>query len=150
MGAIVWNIVGSVMTPADAEETVSDVFYTLWKNSGKVRDGCLRGYLASIARSRAKNKLRESKAELYLEDDVIDLPDSAAGIGAGELAETLRTALAALSPRDREIMVRHYYLCQTAAAIGEETGMPAETVRTRLKAGRAALRELLSKEDFEP
>lgn len=77
VGSIVWGIIGSSMTPADAEETVADAFYTLWKNSGRVRDGCLRAYLASIARSRAKNKLREAKLDICLEDDMLELPDRA-------------------------------------------------------------------------
>ena len=148
VGAIVWNIIGCAMTAADAEETASDVFFTMWRNAGKVRPGCLRGYLASIARSKAKNKLREKRIDLYLEDDSLEFPDpqQTLMLSRRELKDILDDALCALSPRDRDIMIRHYYLCQTADDIAGDTGIPRETVRTRLKAGLAALKKQLSKE----
>ena len=148
VGTIVWNIIGSSMTASDAEEVVADVFYVLWQNADKVLSGSLRGYLASIARSRAKNKLRERHIELYLEDDFLELPDYSQEerLSEGEIRSTLLRAMESLSQRDRDILVRHYYYCQSTADISAEIGIPRETVKTRLKAGRAALKKILSKE----
>jgi RNA polymerase sigma-70 factor (ECF subfamily) len=148
VGTIVWNIIGSAMSTADAEEVVSEVFYTLWQNADKVRPGSLRGYLASIARSRAKNKLREARIDLYLEDDLLEEPDPSPEkrLGDAERAEYLRAALKLLPPRDRDILVRHYYYYETTAQISQDTGIPRETVKTRLKQGREALRKILSRE----
>ena len=103
VGTIVWNIIGSAMSTADAEEVVSEVFYTLWQNADKVRPGSLRGYLASIARSRAKNKLREARIDLYLEDDLLEEPDPSPEklLGDAERAEYLRAALKLLPPHPR-------------------------------------------------
>ena len=136
------------MTRSDAEEVAADVFYSLWQNAEKVRPGCMRGYLASIARTRAKNKLREARAELRLEDDFLELPDTGQEMALSDLErrEILGAAMASLSARDREILIRHYYYCQPTADIAAEIGIPRETVKTRLKAGRAALKKILSKE----
>ena len=34
----------------DMEETVADVFVTLWKNTDNIVDGKLKGYICSIAK----------------------------------------------------------------------------------------------------
>ena len=55
----------------------------------------------------------------------------------------LREALNALSPEDREIFCRTYDLCQSSAQIAEAMGIPASTVRTRLRRGRDTIRKRL-------
>ena len=58
VSALVWNIVCGTLDRSDAAALVSDVFYTLWINAKKVQHGKLKGYLCSIARSKALNALR--------------------------------------------------------------------------------------------
>ncbi len=71
VGTIVWNIVEDRLDMSDAGEIVSDVFYTLWQNAARVMPGRLKGYLASISRTRAINALRKAGRDICLEDDSI-------------------------------------------------------------------------------
>lgn len=68
---IVWNIVQDKFTKADAEEIVSDVFFTLWRSSDKIRPGKLKGYLSVTARRRAINALRSVRLDVALEDEAL-------------------------------------------------------------------------------
>jgi RNA polymerase sigma-70 factor (ECF subfamily) len=57
----------------------------------------------------------------------------------------LGAALAALPPREREVMVLHYLADMPVDAIARERGLPAGTVKTRLAAGRQRLEQELAK-----
>lgn len=147
VSAIVWNIVGQTMTFRDMEEVTSDVFVTLWRNREKPRPGQLKGYLGSIARSRAINKLRQAGQELSLEENILALPENGPEVVAEgkERRQAVRQAVAAMGPPDREIFVRYYYYCQTAGEIARHVNLSAVAVRQRLKRGRDRLRDELTK-----
>lgn len=146
-GTIVWNIVGGRLNEADAKEIVSDVFYTLWKNSAKVRKGKLKGYLSSIARSKALDALRRAKLEISLDDDLIEIntPGPEDALARAEEYAALRRALEALPEPDHTIFIRHYYFYQKTSAIAEQLGLNVKTVQTKLCRGRDTLRRELSK-----
>lgn len=140
------NIIGTYMPPADVEEVCSDVFLTLWKSRGALVPENLKAYLAAIARSRAKNKLRQLQLCEPLDDDMLALPgddDPEALLTQAEEAEALNAALNALSKRDRDVFVRHYYLYQTTADISLETGINRDTIKTILKSGREKLKKAI-------
>ncbi|MGN1412397.1 MAG: RNA polymerase sigma factor [Oscillospiraceae bacterium] len=59
VSTIVFKIIGQSMTIQDVEEVTADTFLTVWNNSEKLQEKSLRGYLGSIARDKAKNKLRD-------------------------------------------------------------------------------------------
>ena len=141
---IVSTLIGAAMTTQDVEEVVSDVFFTLWRQADRVRPGRLKGYLSSIARNQAINKLRERRQELALEEDVLpalDGPEQAAT--AAERREILNRALDEMGEPEREIFLRHYYYGQTVAAIGVEMQMNVSTVKSRLSRGRKKLKAIL-------
>lgn len=144
--AIVWNIVRGRLDASDAKEIVSDVFYTLWKNADK-RPRNLKGYLASIARSRSVDALRRIRQDLPLEDDVIEVPIEGPETEAVKQAEyeALRRAVDALPEPDRTIFLRHYFLYQTASAIAGAMQLNVNTVKTKLRRGRDILRLELKK-----
>ena len=109
VSCIVGTLIGAAMTAQDVEEVVSDVFFTLWRQADRVRLGRLKGYLSSIARNQAINKLRERRQELALEEDVLpalDGPEQAAA--AAERLEILNRALDEMGEPEREIFLRHY------------------------------------------
>ncbi len=146
VGTIVWNIVGSRLSEDDAKEIVSDVFYTLWKNSAKVRRGKLKAYLSSISRSHALDALRRSKQETSIEEDEIEIPVSGPedDFLHAELYAVLQEALNALPEPDRTIFIRHYYYYQKTNVIAEQLGMNTKTVQTKLCRGRETLRRVLT------
>ncbi len=149
VGAIVRGIAGSRLSRQDIEEIVADVFMVLWRNRTKPMDGKAKSYLASIARSRARNGLRKLCTEQPLDYDSLELPAEGP---EGELLiregkRQVRELLNAMGPSDREIFLRHYYLGETAGDIGSRMGMTPEAVRQRLKRGRDQLRRQLEKGD---
>ncbi len=147
VGSIVRSIAGSRLSRQDVEEIVADVFMVLWRNRTRPMEGKVKSYLASIARSRALNGLRKPGPEQLLDYD--DLEIAAEG-PEGELLvqegkRLVRQLLDTMRPLDREIFLRHYYLHETAPAIGKRLGMTPEAVRQRLKRGREYLRQQLGK-----
>jgi RNA polymerase sigma-70 factor (ECF subfamily) len=146
VGTVVHNIIGQYLSPVDVEEVASDVFFSLWQNSGSVRPGKLKPYLAAIARNAAKNKLRSLKIELSIEGDNITLPCESgfAGADEDEIAAAARRTVFEMAEPDRELFLRHYYYMQTIPVIAEETEMNENTVKARLRRGREKLKAELS------
>ena len=60
-----------------------------------------------------------------------------------EEAEAVRAAMERLSPEDRELFFRFYFLDQTTEEISLVTGQNSSTLRSRLRRGRQKLKELL-------
>lgn len=66
VSTIIHNIIGGFMDTADIEEVASDVFFTLWQHASNVRSGHVQGYLAVVARNKAKDKCREKGCRIPL------------------------------------------------------------------------------------
>ena len=65
---VIFNIIGTSMDMADIEEIAADVFFALWQNAATVHS--VKGFLGTVARNKAKNKLRETGRELPLDDQI--------------------------------------------------------------------------------
>ncbi len=145
VSAVVWNIIGRCMTAQDAEEVASDVFLALWQNGDRPRPGKVKGYLGSVARNRAINRLRDRGVELGTEEDILSLPADGPerAVQRRELARLVKEAVESLPPPDREIFIRYYYYCQSAADIAGALDLSAAAVRKRLERGRDRLRRYL-------
>lgn len=150
VGAILSGIAGSALPAADLEEMNADVFLVLWKNAAKIRPGKVKAYLSGTARNIAKDRLRRAGRELPLEEDILpgEEADPYRGLERREQARLVRRAMESMGEQDREIFLRHYYYYQPLSQIAEETGMNLSTVKTRLRRGRARLKEALRKEGF--
>lgn len=151
VSAVVWNILHNAMTAQDAEEVVSDVFLVAWEQAASIRPGKAKAWLGAVGRNKARNKLRALGKELPLEEDMLtdlEAPGVFDRLEQEEERRLVRMALDALSPKDREIFLRHYYYIQTVETIGKEMHMPAATVKTRLRRGRMKLKEYLTRRDL--
>ena len=137
--------------PQEWEEVASDVFLAAWDNRKKLRAGQVKGWLATVARNRAFNRRRDRREELPLEEDTLPLaPDSPhIEVEQRELRVVLTGALNSLDRADRELFVRHYYYGQTVARAAEEMGLNLSTAKTRLRRGRARLKEYLREVGYE-
>lgn len=146
VNTIIYNITGSFLPDADREEISSDVFFTLWRNAGKVTPGKVKAYLGGVARNKAKERLRKGGVELPLEDDLLLISgeDPERDVQEQELARFLQEAINAMPQPEREIFIRYYYYYQPVSLIAKEMGINPSTVKTRLHRGRKKLRERLS------
>ena len=131
------------MDLADVEEVASDVFYALWENARKVYS--VKGYLGTVARNMAKNKLRSLDWDLPLEEKILvvagDNPETA--LEEREKAKAVKRAVLRMPYPEREIFLRHYYYCQTVREISQVMHLNESTVKTKLRRGRSRLRAML-------
>lgn len=129
----------------DREELASDVFLALWTSAEKVAPGKVKAWLGAVARNKARDRLRQQRGTLPLEEEILSLtcpgPEEAAE--DRELAGFLREAVLDMEETDRAIFLRHYYLCQTVTAIATALNMNPSTVKARLRRGREKLRRKL-------
>lgn len=143
--AIVRNIIDPPLQPEDCEEVCSDVFWQLWNSADAVQPGKLKGWLAAVTRSRAKDKLRANHLTLPLEDEVltiaVDGPEET--VEMQELRRLTRRAVEAMPEPERSIFQRHYFLYQKTEDIAAEMQLNPATVRTKLARGREKLRRSL-------
>lgn len=148
VSVVVWNILRDAMGPEDAEEVVSDVFLAAWDQAGDLAPGHIKGWLAAVARNKAKNRLRGTGRTLPLEEDLLDLPDPADPTEALEREEerrAVRRAVEALPDPDREVFLRHYYYAQPVKEIAAAMALNESTVKTKLRRGRMKLKDTLTK-----
>ena len=133
------------MDMADVEEVASDVFFALWENARKVYS--VKGYLGTVARNMAKNKLRSLGWDLPLDERMLvvagDNPETA--LEEKEKAKAVKRAVLRMPHPEREIFLRHYYYCQKIETISREMDIPLSTVKTKLRRGRARLGRELEK-----
>lgn len=102
----------------------------------------LRNHWRMDRRSRSRRQAREQALGLDLveRDDAVDAPDA---IDRARALERLASALVALDQPFREVVIRRYLDGQSAADIARALGIPAGTVRWRLKTGLERLRATL-------
>ena len=147
VSAVAWNILRYSMEAGDAEEVVSDVFLAAWEQAEDLKPGAVKAWLGSVARHKAINKLRQKRQDLPLEEDVLELPvDGPEGaVERREEAKLIRRAVDSLGEPDREVFLRHYYYAQTVREISESMDLKESTIKTKLRRGRARLKEILTR-----
>lgn len=141
---VIFNIIGTSMDMADIEEIAADVFFALWQNAATVHS--VKGFLGTVARNKAKNKLRETGRELPLDDQIAaDCLTLEKHVEKKELAAAVKKAVMHLPQPDREIFLRFYYYYQTQEEIAAEMGINISTVKTKLRRGRERLKRSLER-----
>lgn len=145
VSTIVMRVLGDAMSLADAEEVTADVFLSLWHNAASIQSDGVKGWLGSVARNKAKNKLRQAKQELPLEENVLVIDDAVPerALEMKERQKLVRTAVLAMEQPTRDIFLRHYFYCQSVMTISEEMQLNVSTVKSHLRRGREKLRQVL-------
>lgn len=148
---IVNNILRDRMQREDVEETVSDVFYRLWRNCEKIEEGRpLKPYLVSMARNMARNKLREHRLFSPLEEEEMVQEDILAGrLEQKEQIHIIEEALRKLPQQQREIFIRYYYNYEKVADIAERYGVSQSKVKMSLYRIRKRLKKELEGNGYE-
>jgi RNA polymerase sigma-70 factor (ECF subfamily) len=114
----------------------------------------LRGWLARVAR-RALSRLRRDDARRDVHESAaarserIDT-DPADLAARTELTDRIALAFAALDEPAKSTLFRRFFDDLTPSQIAVESGVPVETVKTRLKRGLAKLRARLDERAREP
>ena len=137
------------LSPADAEEAAQEAFIAAWKGLPRFRgDSRFSTWLYQLATHAAIDLMRREKKyqnNADIEDTV--LVDTAASpqevVEKQETQEAVQTAMQALSPQAREILLLRYQVELGYEEIGAVLGLPAGTVKSRINRAKAQLKEVL-------
>ncbi|MFF0515552.1 sigma-70 family RNA polymerase sigma factor [Streptomyces sp. NPDC004250] len=132
-----------------AEDVVQEIFVRAWKSPRGFDpgQGSMRTWLFAIARNAVVDAIRRRKVREgtgYSSWDAVS-ESSSAFDPVDQLLERIQLgeALERLSPQHREAVVEVYFGGRTCAELGEELGVPASTMRSRLYYGVRSLRLIL-------
>jgi len=131
---------------AAAEDVLQEVFMQLWHNPARfdASRGSLGAWLAVIARNRAIDALRKRRYESDIEDIVVSVePDLASEADRSRAAKNVRGVLNGMHPAQRQALEMAFFEGLTHTEIAAKIGEPLGTIKTRIRAGLAALRKAL-------
>jgi RNA polymerase sigma-70 factor (ECF subfamily) len=143
----------------DAEDVLQEVFVRVWSRSDTYDSllGSPAAWVIRIARNRAIDRLRARRAQAggavestirvganaarSMEPVTRDTPETA--LAGDTTAGAVRTALATLTPAQRELIEAAFFEGYTHAELATLFGVPLGTVKTRIRTGLAAMRDRL-------
>ncbi len=136
-----------------AADAVQEAFFSAYRNMRSFRGGSVRSWLSRIAINAAMDlqrvkKRRPSQPYPELEDESWQPPagedaDPVRTAMQGERTRVLNSALAAITPDQRQAIVLFDVQGYDYAEIAEITGVSLGTVKSRIHRGRLALRDRL-------
>ncbi len=138
----VWRLSG--MNEARAQELTQEAFVRAWQKLSTFRfESAFSTWLHRLAVNVALMELRSRAPEDTVENEILEAAlEADTPFCAGERAD-LETAIAALPPRARAVLVLHDVEGWKHAEIGRELGMAVGSSKAQLHRARALLRGLL-------
>jgi RNA polymerase sigma-70 factor (ECF subfamily) len=140
-----------------AEELTIDVFHDVWRRASRydAANGTVLGWIMNQARSRAIDRLRfESRKKRSHGGDMEPLGEVAADsrdvLELREQGKSLRAALAALTPDERQAIETTFFDGLTHAEAAVRLNQPLGTIKTRIRSGLHKLRQMLTAEVGKP
>jgi RNA polymerase sigma-70 factor (ECF subfamily) len=148
--SLVLRVLGDM---SSAEEVLIDVYTQVWRQAASydANRGAPLAWMATIARSRAIDRLRSGWQDQYRKEslDILgDAPANAANpeesAAASERQRFVREALNLLTPEQRRVIELAYYSGLSHSEIAEKLNQPLGTIKTRTRLGMIKLREALA------
>ena len=138
----------------EAEDALQDIYVTVWRRAGAFDE--MRGvspitWLAALARNRAIDRLRASKAHLNRTLEVVaEAADPAPSAGERmvevEDVQRLMDCLGQLEPRHAGYIRAAYFDGFSYAEMAERAGVPLGTMKSWIRRGLIRLRTCLEHE----
>jgi RNA polymerase sigma-70 factor (ECF subfamily) len=140
------RIVGNEAT---AEELVTEVFLDVWRKAGRFEGRSQVGtWILGIARFKALSALRRRTLDELDEEVIKTIEDAAdtpeAAFQKSERGAIMQDCLQQLSPAHREVVDLIYYHEQSIDDVARITGVPQNTVKTRVFHARKRIAELMA------
>jgi len=138
-----------------AEDVTAETFCEVWRAAAATFKGQARvsTWLLSIARNLAISTLRRRSEQALDETAALSIEDAADNpeITAAKKQRDaiIACCLGALSPIHRELIDFFYFQDKSIAEVAELTGVPVNTVKTRMFRARNLMGELLKKYRIE-
>jgi RNA polymerase sigma-70 factor, ECF subfamily len=151
---LIYSLVLRVLGDASsAEEVLLDVYTQVWRQAASydVKRGAPLAWMATIARSRAIDRLRSGWQDKRRKESLDVLGDAPSNSSSPEEDATIserqkfvREALKLLTPEQRQVIELAYYSGLSHSEIAEKLNQPLGTVKTRTRLGMMKLREALA------
>ncbi len=134
-----------------AQEVVQEAFLNLWRDAPRFdpRRGAVRTWLMRMVQDRAIDSVRRmstSERAQAAEAILMGSPstsDASAQVHADDEARTVRVALDALPPEQRQVIELAYFEGWTQREIAEMLEVPVGTIKGRARLGLLKLRDAL-------
>lgn len=136
---------------SDAEGTLQDVYVTVWRKAGGFDPDRASPitWLATIARNKAIDRLRKRRYSQPIDDDVLEIADSApSSLALVETAEDGRRLAECLGELDEDqagIIRRAFFGGATYAELAAHDDVPLGTLKSRVRRGLMRLRGCLER-----
>ncbi len=135
-----------------SEEVTLDVFHAVWRHASRYEeaDGTVLGWIMIQARSRAIDRLRFDQRKKRVQPETGDpLPAARAAnpddlIAFKEQSQALRSAVAGLTPGERNAIEAAFFSELTHAEVAARLNQPLGTIKTRIRSGLHKLRQALA------
>lgn len=143
--AMVYSVALRVLKdPGQAEDVMQEIFLQVWNRPDRFTQGrgSLGAWLAVIARNRSIDLLRQRRPTEPCEDVVLESGTNLASeVERNTMMTKVRGVLRNLPQEQQKSLELAFFQGLTHAEIAERTGDPLGTVKTRIRAGLAALRK---------
>lgn len=136
---VVSRVGGNLLSVEDVEEITSDVFYTIWKNRGKlIETNSLKPYIGQIARNMAKSKMVKYKDDKPLEDEILGSNTQSIEdlMLQKEQILFLNDYIEQLAYPDKDILREFYMEEYKLDEIATRYQMPLSTVKSKVYRGK--------------
>ena len=147
-------LVRFVRDTSAAEDLVNEVFLDVWRQAGRFEGRSqVTTWLLTLARNKALSALRRRSIEELDDKAVAAIEDPQnnpeATIQNRQTSEILINCLTQLSPPHREVIDLVYYHEKSIDEVADITGVPRNTVKTRMFYARRRIAELMSAQGIE-
>jgi RNA polymerase sigma-70 factor (ECF subfamily) len=135
--------------PAMAEEVMQEVMLEIWRRAARFdpAKGSGTSWVMMLAHRRAVDRVRSERShasrELRAATAVIDYDDVTEAVETSLDRERVQRCLTSLTALQRECVSLAYYGGYTYAEVAGLLGVPAGTVKTRMRDGLIRLRDCL-------
>jgi|SRR5688572_5015481 len=136
-----------------AEEVTLDVFHDVWRRASRYQEagGTVLGWIMNLARSRAIDRLRFDQRKKRVPPGTEDpsAPSTADPedlVAFKQQSDALRSALASLTPAEREAIEAAFFFELTHAEVAARFNQPLGTIKTRIRSGLHKLRQAMAEE----
>lgn len=150
---LAYRIMGDITA---AEDIVQEAFVSAWTNARAFDPsrGSLRGWLLTIVRNRAIDRLRSGKrarqdAPLQSAANIAGSADTLGAVTQSDERRRIRDAVASLPEAQRRTLELAYFDGLTHMEIAGRMGVPLGTVKGRLRLGLDKIRAYLLAEGVE-
>ena len=139
--------------PSSAEDITQEVYMQIWRKADAFDParGNALGWIVTLSRNRARDRLRSSKVLLRHDSNCEDLdhlfspvPGPERSCSESQRARFVRRFLMQLPPDQRRVLEMAFFDGLTQSEIAIQTAIPLGTIKSRIRSGMKRLREQLS------